>query len=69
MISCQHPNGGFGGSERHDPHLLYTLSALQILALFDQLDQVDADKVAQCELRCIFTLIMQYYPQLKVLFL
>ena len=49
VISCQHPCGGFGGSERHDAHLLYTLSALQILALYDQLHRVDADKIAQCE--------------------
>jgi geranylgeranyl transferase type-2 subunit beta len=49
VLSCQHDNGGFGGSERHDPHMLYTLSALQILALYDQLDKVDADKIAQCE--------------------
>lgn len=49
VLSCQHEDGGFGGSERHDPHLLYTLSALQILALYDQLHRVDADKVAKCE--------------------
>ena len=46
VLSCQHENGGFGGSERHDPHMLYTLSAVQILALFDSLDLIDADKVA-----------------------
>lgn len=50
VMSCQHPCGGFGGSERHDPHLLYTLSALQILAIYDQLDRVDADQIAACEL-------------------
>jgi prenyltransferase beta subunit len=31
VLGCQHPNGGFGGSERHDPHILYTLSAVQVL--------------------------------------
>ena len=36
----------FGGNVHHDPHLLYTLSALQILALYDQLAIVDADKVS-----------------------
>jgi geranylgeranyl transferase type-2 subunit beta len=41
-------SGGFGGSERHDPHLLYTLSALQILALYDRLDAVNADEIASC---------------------
>ncbi len=29
VLGCQKPCGGFGGSERHDAHLLYTLSALQ----------------------------------------
>ena len=48
VISCQHSNGGFGGSERNDPHLLYTLSALQILAIYNRLDLIDPDKIAQC---------------------
>ena len=29
---CQHKCGGFGASEGHDPHLLYTLSAVQVRA-------------------------------------
>jgi geranylgeranyl transferase type-2 subunit beta len=37
----------FGGNISHDPHLLYTLSGLQILALFDQLDLVDGDKISK----------------------
>ena len=28
--SCQHDNGGFSASHNHDPHLLYTLSAIQV---------------------------------------
>ena len=36
----------FAGGPRHDPHLLYTLSALQILATLDALDSVDKTKVA-----------------------
>ena len=27
---CQHENGGIGASIYHDPHLLYTLSAVQV---------------------------------------
>ncbi|CAI7794563.1 unnamed protein product [Closterium sp. NIES-53] len=46
LLSCQQPNGGFGGSKGHDSHLLYTLSAVQILALLDKLDAVDADRIA-----------------------
>lgn len=36
----------FGGNINHDPHMLYTLSAIQILALANQLDRVDNEKVA-----------------------
>jgi geranylgeranyl transferase type-2 subunit beta len=31
----------------HDAHVLYTLSAVQILALFDRMDLVDADAIAK----------------------
>ena len=46
VTSCAHDCGGFGGNVGHDPHLLYTLSAVQILAMFDELGRLDADKVA-----------------------
>lgn len=36
----------FGGNVGHDPHVLYTLSAVQILAIARQLGRLDADKVA-----------------------
>lgn len=49
VLSCQHSNGGFGGSARNDPHMLYTLSAIQILALCGKLELVDEDRVANCE--------------------
>lgn len=42
---CQHPCGGFSPSIGHDPHLLSTLSAVQILCLYDRLDAIDAEKV------------------------
>ncbi len=42
--------GGFGGNHGHDPHVIYTLNAVQILALFDKLNAVDADKIASCML-------------------
>ena len=48
VLSCQHPNGGFGGSQRHDPHLLYTLSAVQILALCHALTRINPGHVAEC---------------------
>jgi geranylgeranyl transferase type-2 subunit beta len=37
-------NGGFGGTPGHDAHLLYTLSAVQILALADRLDDPRLEK-------------------------
>ena len=49
LLTCQKEDGGFGGSPRNDSHLLYTLSAVQILALTDQLDLVDSDKVTACK--------------------
>ena len=46
VLACQHDAGGFGADKGHDAHILYTLSAVQILAIADRLDAVDADKVA-----------------------
>jgi len=45
VFSCQHECGGFGGNVGHDPHLLYTLSAVQILCLFDALERLDVPRV------------------------
>ena len=45
MCCCE---GGFGGNVEHDPHILYTLSAVQVLSLFDKLDVIDVDKVTSC---------------------
>ena len=45
VLSCQHSCGGFGGNVNHDPHILYTLSAVQILVLFNALHRLDAERV------------------------
>lgn len=50
VLTCQHEDGGFGGSPEGDSHLLYTLSALQVLALFDSLDKCDRQACATCAL-------------------
>lgn len=48
VLRCQHKDcGGFGGNEGHDPHLLYTLSAVQLLAICDSLDRVDPEPIAK----------------------
>ncbi len=49
VLRCQKPSGGFGGAEAHDAHMLYTLSAVQILALYDRLDLLDVPLVTSCE--------------------
>lgn len=49
VLSCQNSDGGFGGSPRHNSHLLYTLSAVQILALYAKLDLIDPAKISSCE--------------------
>eukprot|EP00636_Phaeomonas_parva_P019201 CAMPEP_0118866870 /NCGR_PEP_ID=MMETSP1163-20130328/10653_1 /TAXON_ID=124430 /ORGANISM="Phaeomonas parva, Strain CCMP2877" /LENGTH=146 /DNA_ID=CAMNT_0006801229 /DNA_START=157 /DNA_END=593 /DNA_ORIENTATION=- len=46
VMSCAKPDGSFGGSVHHDGHLLYTLSAVQLLALCGALERVDGDAVA-----------------------
>eukprot|EP00042_Codosiga_hollandica_P047962 m.528969 g.528969 ORF g.528969 m.528969 type:complete len:366 (+) comp57563_c0_seq21:944-2041(+) len=42
---CLHPSGGFSAAPQHDAHLLYTLSAVQILCIFDALQQHHIDNV------------------------
>mgnify|MGYP003386919940 CR=1 FL=1 len=47
IFECQHENGGFSAEIGHDPHILYTLSAIQVLALCGSLDRLDKEKVAR----------------------
>ena len=55
MLSCQHESGGFGAAAGHDPHMLYTVSAVQILVMIDAVDELirqnrgGKEKVARCE--------------------
>ncbi|KAL8790731.1 MAG: hypothetical protein Q9195_006209 [Heterodermia aff. obscurata] len=41
VLSCQHDNGGFGAAPGHDPHMLYTVSAVQILVTIDAVDELE----------------------------
>ncbi|PVV00694.1 hypothetical protein BB560_004914 [Smittium megazygosporum] len=43
VLSCQNKDGGFGGHTGHDSHLLYTMSAVQILALYDRLGDINKE--------------------------
>jgi geranylgeranyl transferase type-2 subunit beta len=40
--------GGFGAHEGHDAHMIYTCSAIQILAIEDALSSIDTEKVISC---------------------
>lgn len=41
VLACQHENGGFGAAPGHDAHMLYTVSAVQILVMLDAVDELD----------------------------
>eukprot|EP00835_Amoeboradix_gromovi_P003150 NODE_198_length_15297_cov_0.486182.p6 type:complete len:315 gc:universal NODE_198_length_15297_cov_0.486182:3113-4057(+) len=43
VLNCHHSSGGFSGAIGHDPHLLYTLSAIQILVMLNKLHLVNVD--------------------------
>ncbi|XP_037082614.1 geranylgeranyl transferase type-2 subunit beta-like isoform X2 [Pollicipes pollicipes] len=42
---CQAPSGGVAGHVGHDPHLLYTLSAVQICCIYDAPETLDVEKL------------------------
>jgi prenyltransferase beta subunit len=41
VLSCQRDNGGFGAAPGHDAHILYTVSAVQILVTLDAVDELE----------------------------
>lgn len=47
IAGCQHENGGISASISHDPHILYTLSALQILHNLDAVNEniINTEKI------------------------
>lgn len=45
---CQCPvSGGIAACDGHDPHILYTLSAVQILCIYDCLSEIDTEAVVR----------------------
>lgn len=38
---CEDPGGGFAGNVGHEPHILYTLSGLQLLAMAGRLGEAN----------------------------
>jgi len=47
LKKCHCPNGGYAPMPNHDPHLLYTLSAVQIAAELDILDALDKASIVK----------------------
>lgn len=43
--SCQAENGGFCPAPGHYPSIVYTLSAVQILITYDEIDSIDIEKL------------------------
>ncbi|KAL3445680.1 terpenoid cyclases/protein prenyltransferase alpha-alpha toroid [Aspergillus insuetus] len=41
VLSCQRDNGGFGAAPGHDAHILYTVSAVQVLVTLDAVDELE----------------------------
>jgi geranylgeranyl transferase type-2 subunit beta len=64
VLSCQHANGGFGAAPGHDAHLLSTVSAVQILATVDAVEELEArgkggkEGVAKCASFPYFTCLL-----------
>jgi len=47
MNSFDEKSGGFGASIGYDPHVLHTLSAVQILTMYKAVDRLDKEKVVR----------------------
>lgn len=48
IVQCQDAeSGGISASINHDPHLLHTLSAVQVLCTYDRLDAIDVEGVVK----------------------
>ena len=58
VLACQNADGGFGAAPGHDSHMLYTVSAIQILATIDALKALETsrhggrEQVGKCEFVC-----------------
>ncbi|CCG83254.1 Type-2 proteins geranylgeranyltransferase subunit beta [Taphrina deformans PYCC 5710] len=39
--ACRHSSGGYGSAPGHDPHVVCTLHAIQILTLVEAIDEID----------------------------
>jgi len=46
LKKCQNKDGGFGGNVNHDSHITSTHYAVLIFILFDALNELDTEKIA-----------------------
>ena len=57
VLSCQNEDGGFGAAPGHDSHMLYTTSAIQILATIGALNELKhaggKEQVGKCQSRSL----------------
>lgn len=73
VFSCLHDNGGFGAAPGHDPHMLYTVSGVQIIATLDAFDDLERrvaggrEKIGRCELLYPFLPVWASFYQMPVL--
>ncbi|CAG9582285.1 putative geranylgeranyltransferase [Leishmania major strain Friedlin] len=47
VLSCYNGDGGFGGNADMDSHLLHTMSAVQLLCMFDAVARIDVERTAR----------------------
>lgn len=47
VLECQNEDGGFGGNGNMESHILFTLSAIQILYMLKDLSLIDTDSVVK----------------------
>jgi geranylgeranyl transferase type-2 subunit beta len=59
VLSCQNTDGGFGAAPGHDSHMLYTVSAIQILATVDALSSLDQCGGRERVGKCTWTRLVQ----------
>lgn len=45
---CQTEDGGFSAAPRHDPHILHTLSAIQVLVILQKCNQTEYINTEKC---------------------
>lgn len=65
ILSCQQSNGGFSAAPGHDAHMLYTVSAVQVLVTLDAVDELEKgrggkQKVGLCTILSLSYLVCRF---------